>query len=330
MTQHSTLYFDAVRFYAWPHPGFRRDVILGQPMIDLFELYPRRRDGLERPTFWTAVALSVLLHVLLLGKLLPQVHVPSADDLASRETSRSLVVNLAPPTSPPPAPPSPPAARPAPVPARPSPPPTVASRPRPAPPPPVIALNKPAPDAPSPPKAVAPATPAPPAPAGDLSSYIEAQRRARAETPSPNLFSPSSGRPSSPPADDAAARGDRAIAANLGLNRAPTFGPDATKSGGGIFQVQRLGYSDAEFLFYGWNKDIRRNTTQLIEVRKGDASDIRLAVVRKMISIIREHETEDFLWESPRLGRNIILSARLRDNAGLEEFMMREFFSTPR
>src|SRR6185436_8441998 len=133
-----------------------------------------------------------------------------------------------------------------------------------------------------------------------------------------------------PPAEDAAARGDRAIAANLGLNRAPTFGPDATKSGGGIFQVQRLGYSDAEFLFYGWNKDIRRNTTQLIEVRKGDASDIRLAVVRKMISIIREHETEDFLWESPRLGRNIILSARLRDNAGLEEFMMREFFSTPR
>src|SRR6185436_7809479 len=133
-----------------------------------------------------------------------------------------------------------------------------------------------------------------------------------------------------PPAEDAAARGDRAIAANLGLNRAPTFGPDATKSGGGIFQVQRLGYSDAEFLFYGWNKDIRRNTTQLIEVRKGNNSDIRLAVVRRMIGIIREHETADFVFESQRLGRNVTLSARMQDNAGLEDFMMREFFGNLR
>jgi hypothetical protein len=48
-----------------------------------------------------------------------------------------------------------------------------------------------------------------------------------------------------------------------------------------------------------------------------------------MIAIIREYETEDFVWESPRLTRNITLSARLRDNAELEEFMMREFFDGP-
>ena len=158
-------------------------------------------------------------------------------------------------------------------------------------------------------------------------SDLEARQRARVATAPPaTLFSPSAGRASSPPVEDAAARGDRAIAANLGLNRAPTFGPDATKTGGGIFQIQRLGYSDAEFLFYGWSKEIRRNTTQLIEVRKGDNADIRIAVIRRMIVIIREHETEDFVWESQRLGRNVVLSARLQDNTGLEDFMMREFF----
>ena len=155
-------------------------------------------------------------------------------------------------------------------------------------------------------------------------SDLEARQRARVATAPPaTLFSPSAGRASSPPVEDAAARGDRAIAANLGLNRAPTFGPDATKTGGGIFQIQRLGYSDAEFLFYGWSKEIRRNTTQLIEVRKGDNADIRIAVIRRMIVIIREHETEDFVWESQRLGRNVVLSARLQDNTGLEDFMMR-------
>jgi hypothetical protein len=92
----------------------------------------------------------------------------------------------------------------------------------------------------------------------------------------------------------------------------------------------RLGFTDAEFMFFGWNKDIRRNTKQLIEVQKGNNADTRIAVVRKMISIIREHEQEDFLWESQRLGRNLMLSARPRDNSGLEEFLMREFFEDPR
>ena len=295
-------------------------------MIGLLDMYPQREESLARPTFWTAVALSVLLHVLMLGKWLPQVHLPSLDELTPGETSSSLVVQLAPPASPPPALRSAPAERAAPRPAPapvPHPAPAAAPRPRPAPPP-VMALDQPAPAASAKPPPVA--TPTQPAPVDDFMADVEARRRARVAAAPPALFAPSAGRPSSPPADDDAARGDRTIAANLGLNRAPTYGPDATKSGGGVFQIQRLGYSDAEFLFFGWNKDIRRNTTQLIEVRKGDNADIRIAVIRSMIAIIREHETEDFLWESRRLGRNIVLSARQRDTVGLEEFMMREFF----
>jgi hypothetical protein len=286
-----------------------------------------RRDVVMLPTIWVAIALSVLIHILVLGKWLPQVRLPSLDELALGEASRSLVVNLAPPSAPrPPSPPSPslsPSPKAAPAPTLPSPRPKAAVRPRPA--PPVLALEKPAPEA-------APAQPVtPPAPAGDLASYIEAQRRARVASAPPSAPSPATAPASNaPPVDDEAARADRAVVANLGLNRAPTYGPDPTRSGGGIFQIHRLGYNDAEFYFYGWNKDIRRNTTQLIEVSKGDSGDIRLAVVRRMIGIIREHEKEDFLWESPRLGRNIMLSARQRDNAGLEEFMLREFFSGPR
>ena len=34
----------------------------------------------------------------------------------------------------------------------------------------------------------------------------------------------------------------------------------------------------------------------------------------------------NFNWDSHRLGRVVILSARIDDNAGLETFLMREFF----
>jgi hypothetical protein len=125
-------------------------------------------------------------------------------------------------------------------------------------------------------------------------------------------------------AEDERARHNRIVAENLGLNRTPTYGPE--RHGGGIFQLERVGYTSAEFTFFGWNKDIRRRAKQLIEVEKGTNSDIRIAVVRRMIAIIRDHETEDFVWVSPRLGREVTLSARLSDNAGLEDFLMKEFF----
>ena len=131
------------------------------------------------------------------------------------------------------------------------------------------------------------------------------------------------------PSESDAARRDRIVAANLASLNAPTFGTEP-KNSGGIFQIRRLGYDDAEFTFFGWSKDIRRRTSQKFEVRKGDNSDIRVAVVRRIIEIIRDYEQEDFSWNSQRLGRVLVLSARAADNAGLEEFMMQEFFNTPR
>jgi len=184
--------------------------------------------------------------------------------------------------------------------------------------------ERPAVPAPAPPVAPPPA-PSPPI-EGDLSSLIAARRRARGESePSTSIGSTQN----SIPAENDAARRDRIVAANLASLNAPTFGTEP-KNSGGIFQIRRLGYDDAEFTFFGWSKDIRRKTSQKFEVRKGNNSDIRVAVVRRIIEIIRDYEQEDFSWNSQRLGRVIVLSARPADNAGLEEFMMQEFFSAPR
>lgn len=159
----------------------------------------------------------------------------------------------------------------------------------------------------------APPQASPPAQA-DLASFIEARRRARGETAAAD-----------PPAENEEARRNRIVASNLASQNAASLEFDPNR-GGGVFQIQNLIFDRAEFVFYGWNKDIRRNSSQVIEVRKGNHADIKLAVVRRMIAIIREHEKEDFTWESQRLGRVTTLSARLRDNEGLEVFMLREFF----
>jgi hypothetical protein len=176
----------------------------------------------------------------------------------------------------------------------------------------------------TPPARTVPA-PAEPRVEGDLAAYVEARRRARLENSAPAAtpIAPA------PEPEDENARANRIAAANLASarNRAPA---DDAKRGGGVFGIQYMSHEYAEFLFYGWNRNFGRNTTQLVEVRKGTHSDIRIAVVRSMIAIIREHERGDFVWESRRLARNVTLSARPRDERGLEDFLMQEFFAETR
>lgn len=269
------------------------------------------------PTIRVAFVLSVVLHAIVLFGLHPREHELSLE-LDERGTGGGpLVLQLAPEpsraTSPPPSPVPAPVAQ-APAPKRAAP---VKAAPRPSPTPPVIAQAQPAPVAvppPAPPAAAAPAlTPV----EGDFSSFLDARRRARGAAPAESA-------PSTRELEDERERHNQAVAANLGLNRTPTFGRD--RSGGGVFQIQRMSVDSAEFIFFGWNADIRRNSTQRIEVTKGDNADIQIAVVRRMIGIIRDHESGDFTWISQRLGRDVTLSARAGDNAGLEDFMMQEFF----
>jgi hypothetical protein len=259
-----------------------------------------------------AATVSLLAHILLIWGWLPRLSLPSFELPGLRDTDGRLTVRLAPPPAPPPA------SKPAPPPA---PPPSPALRARPRPAPPVIALERPATAAPAP-RAAAP-VPAPaarPPTGGDLLAYVEARRNARVDSV------PSQGSaPATPAAEDENTRASRLAAANLATQRQITFGYDPAKSGG-VFQIERLTFDYAEFTFVGWNQDVRRRTKQTIEVRTEGGGDIRRAVVRKMIAIIREHEPVEFLWDSQRLGRSVTLSSRLADNAGLEDFMLQEFF----
>jgi hypothetical protein len=156
----------------------------------------------------------------------------------------------------------------------------------------------------------------------DLLAYVEARRRARG-APAEEAAAPA---PRAEPSENE--RASRAAAANLAGTQMQVFGYDPSKSGG-VFMVERLSQDYAEITFTGWNTEVRHYTKQLIEVRRGTESNIRIAVVRRIIAIIRSYEPEEFSWDSQRLGRTLMLSARARDNAGLEEFMMLEFFSGP-
>lgn len=175
---------------------------------------------------------------------------------------------------------------------------------------------------PRPPSPPAVAKPPMPPIETDLAAYIEARRRERNAAAPPGATGTTRGPPSE---EEERARRDRAIARNLaGINAAPDGA--APKNSGGIFQIRYLGYEDAEFTFFGWYQAANRRLMQKIDVRRGSNPDIRIAVVRRMIEIIRQYEQQDFEWQSIRFGRNVTLSARVSDTADLEAFLMREFF----
>lgn len=94
----------------------------------------------------------------------------------------------------------------------------------------------------------------------------------------------------------------------------------------GIFEIRYLGSRSAKFSFKGWKNNINTARLEIIDVKAPGGTDIKRAVIKKMIEIIRREYSGDFNWDSRRLGRVLALSARREDNADLESFMMHEFF----
>jgi hypothetical protein len=289
---------------ALPAPAVQAARRIDLPMVYWLDEPRDQNEFVTVRTLWVTIALSFLVHVVAVLLVLRQTHLLEPGEPGPEATEQLQVRLTAPP-------------RPVPAPAAPEPPREIVAMPKPAraprPPapkaPPVIALTAPARPIPTP----VPAPPAPPTPnrpaEGDLWSYLQARRRERGESEAPAVETPKA----DPNAN---------IAANLPSAATGVATPDSSK-GGGIFEIKRLDYDDAEFLFFGWNKEMGRKTPQLIEVRKGNNSSMEIAVVRKMISIIREYSTEDFVWRSRN--RDVTLSARLADNAALESFLMHDF-----
>ncbi|MGB4812692.1 MAG: hypothetical protein WBP13_09495 [Methylophilaceae bacterium] len=94
----------------------------------------------------------------------------------------------------------------------------------------------------------------------------------------------------------------------------------------GIFEITTLSGRHAAFTFKGWTNDYSNARREYFEVEASTGEDVRLLMVKKMIRLIRSHYKGDFNWESQRLNRTIVKSARVEDNAELEDFLMMEFF----
>lgn len=95
----------------------------------------------------------------------------------------------------------------------------------------------------------------------------------------------------------------------------------------GIFYIKEIQLRHAQFAFKGWKNNINQARLEVIDVHANPNETIERAIVKKMILIIRREYSGDFNWESHLLGRVVVLSARLEDNAELEDFLIREFFS---
>jgi len=287
------------------------------------QIHRAPRNTISVPLIWVMIVLSLLVHLAALYEFFPKMQPislsgpdkqgisPLAVMLAARPGPRAPAAAV-PETTPPPVVVRPPA--------RPS---------RPAPTPLPIVPRTPNPDAlrlPPPPVAAAPPSPPPmrvPAET-DMAAYIAARRRERGE---PEPSGSQGAAPNAPVVEDEKTRRDRIVAENLAAVRTPTFGGEP-RNGGGVFQLRQIGLNDAQFTFFGWNIETKRRVNQRIDVERGNNPDIRIAIVRKIITIIRAQESGTFKWQSLRLGRDVNLSAKPEDTTELEAFIMREFFDS--
>ncbi|HYM27867.1 MAG TPA: hypothetical protein VET66_06940 [Steroidobacteraceae bacterium] len=260
----------------------------------------RRHDAV----LWAALALSLVLHALVLSGWLPlrlpQSNMTLGNPDLGKFGSRSLplAVRLATPPAPsaPPleeaVPPQPPAVRSRAV-------PQAAPAPRGAP---RVLLAERAPAAAA---TLPPADAARRGPGGAFLADLAARRRARGDAPPP------------PPAPQPSPGG-----APAALSFGSAVGPGGEWRDGGIFRIERLTPVDGTLVFYRSNHDVQR-----VEVEIGSNLSIQLAVVRAVIAVMRESGfTGDVNWMSDRLGRVVEISARPADSVKLEAFLLTEFF----
>jgi hypothetical protein len=147
----------------------------------------------------------------------------------------------------------------------------------------------------------------------DMSEFLAKRRQARGATD-----------PSTTTEESEAARGTRNALANIAAinNR----GSDDANESGGVFSVSNKTFHSMDLKFRGWNPNFKRRWLTAVTVEQGSEPDVETAVVKKMIELIRREKTGDFDWDSHRLGRVVKMSARPADTAELHAFLMKEMF----
>jgi hypothetical protein len=274
-----------------------------RPLDPELERDPRLRPRRSLRSLLTLLVLSLIFHGLLI-RFLPKWEHPIVDSASPAQGP--LQVTMTPPAAadraPPPLPsPTPPAK---------------------VPPRTVIATNKPSPSMPPmfvPPDPPPTASRNEAAPPMDFSTALEARRAQRQAQE--NMYAQQNA-----DARNGAREMTTAEKAEAAFKRnAQTLG--AARDGtSGVFQIKSKGSRYAAFSFRGWTGDRSNAKSELIEVDAGLGGDVEAAIVRRMIDLIRQHYQGNFNWESHRLGRVVTLSARKEDQAGLEAFLIKEFF----
>ncbi|KAF1038915.1 MAG: hypothetical protein GAK35_03750 [Herbaspirillum frisingense] len=127
--------------------------------------------------------------------------------------------------------------------------------------------------------------------------------------------------------ENAAARAAENPSANDIAKANIAFQEQRGRGTNGVFQIVSKGPRVAQYSFLGWTTDQRRSQKQLIEVDAGPGGNVELAVVDSMIALIRRYYSGDFSFDSQRLGRVVVLSARVADTKGLQHFLLNEFFN---
>jgi hypothetical protein len=249
--------------------------------------------------------LAVLIHMLIIAAVL----LYRAPQKPPSSQGEKVVINLLPLSEDKPAAAAPPPPRPR---ALPSP------KPRPA--PAQVSRAAPPPEIVVPPLEVEPPPQPPPpvnaAPPMDMQSYIANKRREAAQQAAPSA--PAASEPS---ANDIAM-------ANINRNLQSIAGRRPGTRG--VFEILYQGQREARFAFNGWTPGIGGNWREVVDVDAGLGGNVELAIIRKMIEMIRSHYKGDFNWQSHRLNRVVVMSARPQDNAELEAFLMQEFFAVRR
>jgi outer membrane biosynthesis protein TonB len=276
------------------------------------------RINISRNTL-LAFVFSILFHAVLLMLVIPKIEF----DQPQATAPTTIEVSLAPVTPPAPSAPSVPEIIPEvpPEPAKPPPkvkpalpkPPKVMTQPKSITNPPVFSVPDVA-EVPKPAPAPAPSKPQENTPLPtDMLAYVKARQAARQSTESDaaRLNAEAAAKERGPSEEELR---DQRIAKNL------------TGGAGGTFTLNSLDSRRASFSFNGWVNSLSNTKRQYFEVEATSGQDVRLLMVRRIISFIRESYQGDFPWDSHRLGKVVTLSARPEDNAALEEFLMVEFF----
>ncbi|MCB5186843.1 hypothetical protein LG200_02355 [Methylobacillus caricis] len=282
---------------------------------------------IRRNTFYALIASLILHLILFFGFIMPTLD--QGED-SEKEGEKQLLVNLAPPTkdkpqqemAPPPAssPPPPPPSTSKPSKATKQPrkqttptPPVVTGKDKPLPQPEEKPAPRPTPQPPVPPRPQEPD----PSQFADMSSYMNAMREYRKSTDNNYAAMMENERAqresgSKTLSDDE--RRNEAIKKNL------------SSGASGVFRIMSMSSYTSTFEFRGWVNDFSTAKREVFQIEAKAGEDIQRATVRKMIELIRRHYSGDFNWESHQLGRVVVLSARMEDSAGLEDFLIKEFF----